>query len=285
MIKTDEALLEKLLLKLTDSIKSGTPSERKIAKYIIEHLAELPFETAATLAVKLNLSPMTVGRFMRSMGYRQLSDIRESLRDPTAVPASMELLETSRADQSDTPLSSMMLQQITAIQGVYDMTRQAIWQTAINSLAASTDIFIVSSPDIVNLSVYFHSRLLECRPNVQHIQLGGFSFAALFDHPSDTSLLVFLDCEGSLPPLQRLARAARKAGYKILLITSRYYEWGPESADMCLTIPLSQSGNQNCMLQQISMIDFMLHSLALARDATAADRNKHVAEIARTLHI
>jgi hypothetical protein len=33
------------------------------------------------------------------------------------------------------------------------------------------------------------------------------------------------------------------------------------------------------------MIDFMLHSLALARDATAADRNKHVAEIARTLHI
>ena len=105
-------MLEKLLLKLTDSMKSGTPSERKIAKYIMEHLAELPFETAATLAVKLNLSPMTVGRFMRSLGYRQLSDIRESLRDPPGAPLTGIITE---AGQPDSPLATLLMQQIQAI--------------------------------------------------------------------------------------------------------------------------------------------------------------------------
>ena len=45
--------MEKLLLNLTRAMKAGTPSERKIAKYLIEHLDELPFETAQTLAAKL----------------------------------------------------------------------------------------------------------------------------------------------------------------------------------------------------------------------------------------
>lgn len=72
--------MEKLLLNLTRAMKAGTPSERKIAKYLIEHLDELPFETAQTLAAKLGLSPMTVGRFLRSLGYRQFSDIRADLR-------------------------------------------------------------------------------------------------------------------------------------------------------------------------------------------------------------
>ena len=43
-------MVEKLLLNLTRAMKAGTPSERKIAKYLIEHLDELPFETAQTLA-------------------------------------------------------------------------------------------------------------------------------------------------------------------------------------------------------------------------------------------
>ena len=80
--------MEKLLIDLSRLMKSGTPAERRIAKYLMEHMNELPFETAATLAEKLGLSPMTVGRFLRSLGYRQLSDIREHLRERvTASPA------------------------------------------------------------------------------------------------------------------------------------------------------------------------------------------------------
>lgn len=276
-------MLEKLLLKLTDAMKSGTPSERKIAKYIMEHLAELPFETAATLAVKLNLSPMTVGRFMRSLGYRQLSDIRESLREPPGVPFAGHVTEAGKPEQPDSPLASLLMQQIQAIQGVYDLARQPAWLAAINAISGSADVFIASSADILTISLYLQSRMLECRSNVHHIQLGGATYMAFFDHPAETTLLLLMDCEGSPLPLQRLARTARKMGYMVLLVTSRYYEWGPDSADICLTIPLPQNGGQSCVLQQISVIEFMLHSISSLHSENSEKRSNRLAELHRSL--
>jgi DNA-binding MurR/RpiR family transcriptional regulator len=44
-------------------------AESAIASYLVTHLREIPFETAASISRKLNVSPMTVGRFLRSLGY------------------------------------------------------------------------------------------------------------------------------------------------------------------------------------------------------------------------
>jgi DNA-binding MurR/RpiR family transcriptional regulator len=56
-----------------------TRSERVIAAYLRAHARELPFETAASIARKVGVSPMTVGRFLRGLGYDGVSAVKAEL--------------------------------------------------------------------------------------------------------------------------------------------------------------------------------------------------------------
>lgn len=271
--------MEKLLIDLSRLIKSGTPAERRIAKYLMEHLTELPFETAATLAEKLGLSPMTVGRFLRSLGYRQLSDIREHLRERNPAPAAA--VPESR-DPRQSPLSALMLQQIQAVQAVYDLAGQAVWKTALDAIAQSRNVFVASSAETFGLCRYFYMKLLECRERVHYLQSDGSTYIELMDEEPDNTLLILIDCGGDLPALQRLAKMAKQGRYKTLLITTRFYEWGPESADICLTIPLNHNGGES-MLHLVAMTEFMLQSLSENTGSARRQRFKRIGELQRGL--
>ena len=74
---------------LAEKLRSGFPnltrSEKAVANYMLAHLKSLPYETAASIAESAGVSSMTVSRFLRGLGYRGLSELKEQLR--TAVVA------------------------------------------------------------------------------------------------------------------------------------------------------------------------------------------------------
>ncbi|UXS05251.1 MurR/RpiR family transcriptional regulator [Agrobacterium tumefaciens] len=275
-------MVEKLLLNLTRAMKGGTPSERKIAKYLIEHLDELPFETAATLAAKLGLSPMTVGRFLRSLGYRQFSDIRADLRQAEET-AGAERVSTKENEQSHTnPFSQLLLQQIQAVQTAFDMTSQPVWRLAMNEIAAAPQVFLAPSSEGSGAGRYFHGRMLEYRKNVHYLSSDSSAYVSLWDSDPRSTLLIMMDGGGNLATLQRLSTTARKSGYRTLLITTRFYEWGPESADICLAMPLVPSGGQG-LLQLVSLMEFALCTLAANADEVCKARLKNLTSLKRAL--
>lgn len=274
--------MEKLLLNLTRAMKAGTPSERKIAKYLIEHLEELPFETAQTLAAKLGLSPMTVGRFLRSLGYRQFSDIRADLRHAEEAAIADRPFPTDAGDRHANPFSQLLSQQIQAIQTSFDMTTQSIWHIAMTEIAEATDVFLATSPEGLEAGRHFYGRLLESRGHTHYLGTDSATYVALWDFDPARTLLVITDCGGNLAPLQRLAAMARKSGYRTLLITTRFYEWGPESVDLCLAMPQTQNGSQG-LLQLVSLLEFTLCALGAGADDACRARTKNVAALKRSL--
>ncbi|MFK3693246.1 MurR/RpiR family transcriptional regulator [Agrobacterium tumefaciens] len=275
-------MVEKLLLNLTRAMKAGTPSERKIAKYLIEHLDELPFETAQTLAAKLGLSPMTVGRFLRSLGYRQFSDIRADLRHAEEAAIAERPFPTDAGDRHANPFSQLLSQQIQAIQTSFDMTTQSIWHIAMTEIAEATDVFLATSPEGLEAGRHFYGRLLESRGHTHYLGTDSATYVALWDFDPARTLLVITDCGGNLAPLQRLAAMARKSGYRTLLITTRFYEWGPESVDLCLAMPQTQNGSQG-LLQLVSLLEFTLCALGAGADDAGRARTKNVAALKRSL--
>ena len=102
------------------------------------------------------------------------------------------------------------------------------------------------------------------------------------EEPQDT-LLILLDCGGDVSALQRLAKIAGRNGYKTLLITTRFYEWGPDSADICLTVPVNQ-GNGHSMLQLVAINEFMLYSLAQNNAMGRKQRFKRIGDMQRALN-
>ena len=59
--------------RLNDCLATATPAEKTLAAYILSNLNEIPFETAASLARKVAVSELTVGRFRESKVYAPAS--------------------------------------------------------------------------------------------------------------------------------------------------------------------------------------------------------------------
>ena len=57
-----------------------TKSDILIANFIERNLADLPFETAKSIAQSVGVSQMTVGRYLRRLGYDGLDELKREMR-------------------------------------------------------------------------------------------------------------------------------------------------------------------------------------------------------------
>ncbi|MEP6908372.1 MAG: MurR/RpiR family transcriptional regulator, partial [Pseudoxanthomonas sp.] len=73
-------MIKDLQNKLKRQWETFTTSEQKIAAYLLHNLSGIPFETAASLGQRVGVSPMTVGRFLRTLGYAGLNELKKDLR-------------------------------------------------------------------------------------------------------------------------------------------------------------------------------------------------------------
>ena len=56
-----------------------TPTGKRIAGYLLANPQKLPFETADSIALQAGTTGISVGRFLRSLGYRNIDDVKRSL--------------------------------------------------------------------------------------------------------------------------------------------------------------------------------------------------------------
>ncbi|MDR3097549.1 MAG: MurR/RpiR family transcriptional regulator, partial [Paraburkholderia sp.] len=68
------------------SFASLTPTAKRIASYMLSNLERLGLETADQIAQQTGTSGISVGRFLRSVGYRNLDDLKRELRGAQTRP-------------------------------------------------------------------------------------------------------------------------------------------------------------------------------------------------------
>src|SRR5690606_33444663 len=78
IITRDTSMLDSRMERLEGKL---APAERTLLAYIQANQETLAFETGATLAAKSGVSPNTVSRFLRRLGYKGLKSLKEELRD------------------------------------------------------------------------------------------------------------------------------------------------------------------------------------------------------------
>ena len=58
----------KVIQQLRERYDQFTVAERMIAGWLLDNMASIPFETAASIGQRVGVSAMTVSRFLKSMG-------------------------------------------------------------------------------------------------------------------------------------------------------------------------------------------------------------------------
>ena len=91
-----------------------SPNDRRIARQLLDHYAQAPFETAESLATKVGVSKAAVVRFAVRVGFPGFSELHEALREeavarlsgPAAVDGGGDVIDAV-AERARTDLAAM----------------------------------------------------------------------------------------------------------------------------------------------------------------------------------
>ena len=102
----------------------------------------LPFETASSLAAKVEVSEPTVGRFCRAIGYDGFKDLKKSLKSdmgdaPWLIGDRLRDLQ-ARTQSGQDQLSRGLELEMAALVSVYETAQRPDWRDVVRRKAAST---------------------------------------------------------------------------------------------------------------------------------------------------
>ncbi|MDD8022547.1 MAG: MurR/RpiR family transcriptional regulator [Paracoccaceae bacterium] len=268
--------------RLTDAAETGSRSNRAIARFMLARLKDLPFETAATLAEKVQVSEASIGRFCRTLGYANLKDLKEHLKDdigdqPWLIKDRLDALRAT-SGQREERLSQGLEAEIAGLVGVYEMARTPDWQRAVQRFARSPRVFVAGFQTERGLALYFASQMQYVRPGVQLIDLTGGNFAEILAEPGESCLAIFEARRYSRQALV-LAREARARGIAVTIFTDQFCSWGEDfaSEQFMVATQFNQFWDSTAHLAVLS--NLMINDIFLARGEGAEARLNEVARL------
>ena len=136
-----------LIARIESTFGQQTPSGKRIAGWLLTHTGQIPFETADSIARATGTSGITVGRYLRRLGYRNLDDLRQSLRDTPQIDYKPGALSTASTRQQQKHLPDRYAQslelELDAITQVYRPAQSEVFQRISQRLANADAVFVL----------------------------------------------------------------------------------------------------------------------------------------------
>lgn len=83
-------------------------SDKRIADYLLEHPGAVDAETASSIAEKVGTSPATVVRFCRKLGFKGLTDMKNSAAYTNYIESSTTDMDLKKGDDAETVTNKVL---------------------------------------------------------------------------------------------------------------------------------------------------------------------------------
>lgn len=256
---------ESVKQRLTACLEKATKAERTLATYMLANLNSLPFETAATLAAKVEVSEPSVGRFCRSLGYQHFKALKADLQGdigerPWLIGDRLKNYR-ERSRRGEDELARGLEMEIAALVGNYELAQSREWKRAVKRLAHIPAIYVAGFQTERGLAHYLVNQMLYLRPGVHLADLSGGNFAeVLLGDPRKVNLIV-IEARRYSRLARRLAIEARAAGITTTLITDSYCDWSHDLVDECFVVQTSLNQFWDCTAPMASLISLLINSV------------------------
>ncbi len=205
-----------------------SPSEQSVAGYMLDNVQMLPFETGGSIAQAVGVSEMTVSRFVRSLGFDNLRDLKNRLRvsvvdKDSDIDDYMARFQT-RAGRSQALQESLRLE-LDAIVKAYALTTTELWDEATAAIVKARTIYVVGFQSSKGLALDFASRLLWARPNVVFVENTTGTFGEIILADPRHSLVVLIDTAAYAARGVKLAEKLKAQQMPLIIVTDKFSHW------------------------------------------------------------
>ncbi|KES08284.1 transcriptional regulator [Streptomyces toyocaensis] len=195
-----------------------SPGQRRIAQYLIEHIAEAAFLSITDLADRVGVSQPSVTRFASAVGFSGYPALREKLQSITLGTRAGGPAEEIRANELQAAVDAEIGNLENLRRDLADADR--VIEVG-RRLSASTPLTVLGLRISVSLAEYFAYAARRIHPDVRLVTRGGsVAYDALLQsrEAGGTWVLAFSMPRHAQETLTAV-RVARSAGLKVALIT------------------------------------------------------------------
>jgi DNA-binding MurR/RpiR family transcriptional regulator len=243
---------------------------------MLARLSTVPFETAASLAAKVEVSEPTVGRFCRSLGYASFKDLKNHLKQDLGEKPwliSDRLAEfQSRAADANSHLQRSLALEIEAVVAVYELAHTAEWARVVRRLASVSAVYVTGFQAERGMAAILVHQLQYLRDGVRLLDLTAGCFTELLASNTRESALIVFAARPYSRMTRLLAQDARDAGIPVTLITDPFCDWGHELADEMLVVPTEFSHFWESTAQMASLANLLVNDVLIERGPRVEQR-------------
>jgi DNA-binding MurR/RpiR family transcriptional regulator len=269
--------------RLTEALTSATRADKALANYMLTELANLPFETAASIAAKTQVSEPTVGRFCRTIGYEGFKDLKRSLRNdmgdgPWLIGDRLRDLQ-ARTKAGEDQLGRGLELEMAALVAVYEAAHSAEWDIVVKRLAQAKTVYACGFQTERGMAQIFVNQLQYLRDGVHLLDLASGNYAeVLATQDTDTALVIF-EARRYSRHAQLLAADAKAAGIPVTLITDPYCDWGHDVATEIFVVPTSFNLFWESTAQMASLANLLVNGVFLELGPAVEERMNKIARL------
>jgi DNA-binding MurR/RpiR family transcriptional regulator len=221
--------------KLKSRWETFTTSEQKLATYLLHNISGIPFETAASLGKRVGVSAMTVGRFLRNLGYEGVGDLKEELRDD----APWKQLYRKPEQQEDADFISENLQaEIRGLTDAHALARTGEWKAIVKMLVSAERVSVASFQHGRFLGMGFASMLQHVKPNTVFADGYDGSYADVLLDSNGKSCVVLIDVRRYSRHFRLLAEEVSARGIPLVIVTDTQCYWARQLTDNVLMLAI-----------------------------------------------
>lgn len=225
---------------IADRAASFTRLEKRVAAYFMANPDALLVDTSAAIAERVSVSPMTVTRFFKKLGFENMAAAKRKAKRYAYGPDAVRIGNRyAQFRESKSPMDGDTLFQIgtAAIRRACDMRGQPMWSELVERVAHADSVYVAGFQTMSYLARGFAMRLGYVRPNVHELDGGDGVYAKLLTDPAPARTLILIDIfrYGRNGPV--LAEAARERGADVIVFCDEFCDWAAGITPYVVALP------------------------------------------------
>ena len=220
--------------KLKSRWETFTTAEQKIAAHLLQNIDSIPFETAASLGKRVDVSPMTVGRFLRNIGYAGLGELKKELRGGVSW---MQIYGSPGGGDAASPSEGLQAE-IRGLTAVHALTHAKEWTSIVDMLVNADQVSVASFHHGRFLGIGFASLLQHVKPRTSFADGLDGAYADVLLDSTKTSCVVLIDFRRHSRHFRLLAEQVAERGIPLVIITDTQCYWARQLTDNVLMLPV-----------------------------------------------
>jgi DNA-binding MurR/RpiR family transcriptional regulator len=265
--------------RLERDMESYSAAERAVANFLLVNRSTVAFETAASAAKKLGLSKVTVGRFIRKLGYQHFkalkADLRSEVRGIPWLAGDRLAAFLDRTNDQDQKRKNLQLE-IEGIVGVYELSQTPVWRSVAALLASAKSVH-VAGPRL--LSTTFADMLNYVRTDVHLIDMGAANYADLFLSSTEGRCLVLIDTRRYSRQTYAMAKRAEADHVPLIMLVDNYCNWARKFTPNVLAASVESELFWDAFSPITSLFNLLVNDVIALRGADVEQRLKKMGEL------